>query len=81
MICADCKQEITDEYMEYKDGHYKCKPCHIKNPLGQFQECQVYSRVCGYIQSTKQWNPGKQEEYKARVPFKPDYEKLKDGFS
>jgi len=31
--------------------------------------CEVYSRVCGYIRPTQQWNAGKAEEFKDRVMF------------
>ena len=34
-------------------------------------ECEVYSRVCGYIRPTTDWNEGKQEEFKDRKVFKP----------
>jgi anaerobic ribonucleoside-triphosphate reductase len=33
-------------------------------------ECEVYSRVVGYLRPLKQWNEGKQEEFKRRKMFK-----------
>ena len=36
------------------------------------QECEVYSRVCGYMRPVKQWNDCKQEEFKDRLLFKTD---------
>lgn len=36
----------------------------------QRQECTVYSRVVGWYTPTKNWNPGKQSEYKDRVEYK-----------
>jgi anaerobic ribonucleoside-triphosphate reductase len=33
-------------------------------------ECEVYSRVVGYLRPLKQWNEGKQTEFKARKMFK-----------
>ncbi|UCH07083.1 MAG: ribonucleoside triphosphate reductase [Deltaproteobacteria bacterium] len=33
------------------------------------QECEVYSRVVGYLRPLKQWNRGKQEEFKLRRMF------------
>ena len=33
------------------------------------QKCEVYSRVCGYIRPTSQWNEGKVEEFRDRVAF------------
>jgi anaerobic ribonucleoside-triphosphate reductase len=34
------------------------------------EKCDVYSRVVGYFTPTRQWNKGKQEEFKNRVTFK-----------
>ncbi len=34
------------------------------------QECEVYSRVVGYLRPVKQWNDGKQEEFLTRKTFK-----------
>ena len=33
-------------------------------------ECEVYSRVVGYLRPVGQWNPGKQQEYEDRKEFK-----------
>ena len=33
-------------------------------------ECEVYSRCCGYMRPTNQWNDGKQEEFKDRKTYK-----------
>lgn len=33
------------------------------------QECEVYSRVCGYMRPVRQWNDSKQAEWKNRVVF------------
>lgn len=33
------------------------------------QDCEVWSRVCGYYRPTNRWNKGKQEEFKERKPF------------
>lgn len=32
-------------------------------------KCEVYSRVCGYLRPTEQWNEGKQAEFKDRTVF------------
>lgn len=32
--------------------------------------CEVYSRIVGYLRPVKQWNKGKQEEFKLRKTFK-----------
>jgi len=33
------------------------------------EACEIYSRVVGYLRPVKQWNLGKQEEYKERRVF------------
>lgn len=42
--------------------HYTCPKCG--------EDCEVFSRVVGYIRPVKQWNEGKKTEYKARKTFK-----------
>ena len=44
--------------------HFTCPKCTIEQP------CEVYSRVVGYLRPVKQWNLGKQEEFKERKEFK-----------
>ncbi len=39
----------------------ECPDCHAA--------CEVYSRVVGYLRPVKQWNKGKQEEFKMRRVF------------
>jgi len=39
--------------------------------LTNFRECEVYSRIVGYLRPVKQWNPGKEQEFKERKEFKP----------
>ena len=34
------------------------------------KECEVFSRVVGYHRPIKQWNNGKQEEFRFRKQFK-----------
>jgi anaerobic ribonucleoside-triphosphate reductase len=36
------------------------------------RETEIYSRVVGYLRPVKQWNDGKQAEYRRRRPFKID---------
>ena len=48
----------------------KCDTCYKKNPaLTNFQKCEVYSRVVGYLRPVSQWNAGKQAEFKDREVF------------
>jgi ribonucleoside-triphosphate reductase len=82
--CHDCKKEIKIENKRIKNGLLlkyendgkdvfilKCNECFKKNPsLINFQECEVYSRVVGYLRPVNQWNVGKQQEFKDRKEFK-----------
>ena len=34
------------------------------------EQCEVYSRVVGYLRPVQQWNDGKQEEFDQRKIFK-----------
>jgi ribonucleoside-triphosphate reductase len=45
-----------------KGEHFTCPDCGA--------ECEVYSRIVGYIRPVKQWNEGKRSEFKARKLFK-----------
>ena len=79
-LCHDCKKEIKIENKEIKNGlllEYenngekifvlKCNQCFKKNPsFSNFQKCEVYSRVCGYLRPVGQWNEGKRKEFKER---------------
>lgn len=82
--CFDCKKSIKINnktikngfLLVYKDGDeevkvYKCKDCFKKKPaLTKFRECEVYSRVVGYLRPVRQWHIGKRQEYKERKEFK-----------
>ena len=35
------------------------------------RECEVFSRVVGYYRPVRNWNRGKQEEFRQRTPFDP----------
>jgi|GEM_PF-428132 len=83
--CHDCSCLIRFKDKEIKNGHYlvyedegekigilKCKKCYQKNPsLTNYRNCEVYSRVVGYLRPIQQWNKGKQLEYKERKEYKP----------
>jgi len=40
-----------------------------KDLESQRTECEVYSRVVGYMRPVKQWNRGKQQEFYDRKMF------------
>ena len=48
----------------------KCDTCFSKDPLlKNYQNCEVYSRVVGYLRPVNQWNDAKQAEFKDRALF------------
>jgi ribonucleoside-triphosphate reductase len=42
--------------------HWKCPTCGA--------DCDVYSRVVGYFRPVRNWNAGKQEEFRQRKFFR-----------
>lgn len=49
----------------------KCDKCVAENRVfSNFQPTEVFSRVCGYLRPTTQWNIGKQAEFVERKYFK-----------
>jgi len=83
-VCHDCGKEMlingelieNGVYLNYDNAGqiisvFKCNDCYAKNPaLTNFQECEVYSRVVGYIRPVQQWHKGKKQEYAEREEFK-----------
>ena len=52
----------------------ECSQCHALKKSHEVcpecgGECEVYSRIVGYIRPIKQWNKGKQAEFKIRKTF------------
>jgi ribonucleoside-triphosphate reductase len=47
--------------------HRLCPKC--KEETGKEVNCDVYSRIVGYLRPVEQWNDGKQEEFKERKMF------------
>ena len=82
--CHDCSKEIlfngesieNGVYLSYDNNGkmvniFKCSECFEKNKaLTNFQSCEVYSRVVGYIRPVQQWHKGKKQEYGERTEFK-----------
>ena len=86
IVCHDCGKEILiNNYQELegavslvydnageKINIIKCNECFSKNKsLTNFQPCEVYSRVVGYIRPVQQWHKGKKQEYGERKEYKP----------
>jgi len=44
--------------------HFTCPTCS--------ESAEVYSRVVGYLRPVQNWNSGKQEEFRQRVPYRVD---------
>lgn len=58
-------------YQNDKKLFLKCDKCFKQDSvLRCFRECEVWSRVVGYLRPVSGWNEGKQEEYKMRTSFK-----------
>ena len=53
--------------------HTYCPTCKTKNKT---TECEVYSRVVGYLRPVNQWNRGKQQEFADRKTFDMMQKKL-----
>ena len=50
--------------------YLKCDGCYERDrDLKNYQECEVYSRVVGYLRPVSQWNNGKQSEWAERKTF------------
>jgi len=61
----------ADTMLNHDQKFLKCEECFTKDPvLRNFQECEVFSRVVGYLRPTRQWNKGKKTEYAMRKNFK-----------
>lgn len=49
---------------------FKCNKCFEEDKtLRNYQPCEVYSRIVGYLRPVQQWNKGKLEEFKQRKEF------------
>lgn len=81
--CHDCgkKIDIKDKEIKngvllaYKDGDdkinvFKCNECFKEKPgLTNYRQCEVYSRIVGYLRPVRQWNIGKKQEFKERKEY------------
>ena len=54
---------ICDEHGYIYGEHKACPKCKAK---GVVRECEVYSRIVGYLRPVNQWNGGKRAEYEKR---------------
>jgi len=57
-------------HIEEVGNFFKCEACLLEEPyLKNFRPCEVWSRVVGYLRPIKQFNKGKQEEFRERKNF------------
>ncbi len=82
--CFDCGCDIVlngddienGSLLSYKeDGNiffvFKCDSCLAKSKeIANYKECEIYTRIVGYLRPVKQYNLGKQQEYKERTEYK-----------
>jgi len=52
--------------------HFTCPQCIVEQP------CEVYSRIVGYLRPVRQWNKGKQQEFKERQEYRLQKSVLND---
>ena len=72
-IYKDDKEVIIEGgaiYNPEKHTFFKCDKCFEKDRiLRNYQPCEVFSRVVGFLTPVQQWNKGKIEEFKQRKEF------------
>lgn len=82
-FCHDCGSPINFNGESIENGVFlaynhagekinifKCNGCFEKSKaLTNFQPCEVYSRVVGYLRPVQQWHTGKKQEFKERKEF------------
>ncbi len=82
-ICYDCGKALNIKDGEIKDGALliyedgsdklsilKCDSCYKENSaLNEFKQCEVYSRIVGYLRPVQNWNEGKMQEFSERATF------------
>ena len=59
---------MTAQERQYKEEKLNKLKEEVKNVKGS--ECEVYSRVVGYLRPVQSWNKGKKEEFKMRKNMK-----------
>lgn len=83
--CHCCKKDVLVEAINSPEGitilggaiyrnevgdFLKCESCYSIDPvLKNYQPCDCYSRVVGYMRPVSNWNDAKQEEFKMRKEY------------
>jgi anaerobic ribonucleoside-triphosphate reductase len=65
--CNKCGKDAT--LVNSKEDGSEAWVCHDCKHFISWKP-EIYSRVVGYLRPTRQWNKGKQEEFKDRKVFK-----------
>jgi anaerobic ribonucleoside-triphosphate reductase len=66
---------ICPEHGYIYGEHKQCPKCEVE---GKRNNCEVYSRIVGYLRPIDQWNEGKQAEYKDRKLFNKKIKKVNE---
>jgi Zn finger protein HypA/HybF involved in hydrogenase expression len=85
-FCYDCSKKLNvsgeeiegGKLLKYQDEEtkeefyiVKCDECFKNNQaLTSFRDCEVYSRIVGYMRPVQQWNVGKRLEFERRKNYK-----------
>jgi len=64
---------ICSDHGYFAGEHMHCPTCKSNNKTN---ECEIYSRVVGYLRPVRQWNKGKQQEFTDRKVFKYNKKKI-----
>ena len=66
-MCGGVPYRVEMGNTGQKQIFLKCIDCFEKEKaLRNWQKCEVYSRVVGYLRPTSQWNKGKKTEFQMR---------------
>ena len=69
--CPRCKEGLELMALDKEVGGLKAREyfvCHKCEKI--YPKTEVYSRCCGYLRPTDQWNPGKKEEFQQREVYR-----------
>ena len=70
--CDMCGKVKKGHILDFADGFavFRCNDCFKEDQsLRNYQPCEVYSRVVGYMRPVKEWNEAKRHEYEQRKEY------------